>query len=422
MFKTRSCRISLILCLARFLKNSNFADLKPTNMKHTLLFALTLFLFMSCSTRRQVEKAVNSGNYNQAISNAINKLRNNKDAKRKQDIIVLLEDAYRKANARDLDAIAGLKASNNPEYYKRIYETYIALEDRQEAVRPLLPLYVDGKEVPFKFRNYDHQILVAKDKASDHLYEKAIAMLEYDDKPTIRDAYNTLEYIERINPNYENTRELISEARERGMAHVLVSIENSTAQVIPQALEDALLDFNTYGLNQFWMDYHTKKSPHKSFDYAMQLQLQQISMSPEQIKEREIIRERRVRDGWEYVLDANGNVKKDSLGNDIKVDKFVNVNASILEVQQFKASQMLGQIVIYDLQGNQLVDQFPIDSGFVFENFYATFTGDERALTDDDVLLTQGGPVPFPPNEQMIFDAGEDLKLQLKEILRQLRL
>lgn len=391
-------------------------------MKRIVLSALILVLLLSCSTRRQVEKAVNSGNYNQAIDNAIDKLRSNKDARRNEDIILLLQDAYNKANTRDHDAISGLKASKNPEYYKRIYETYDALDKRQEAIRPLLPLFVDGKEIGFKFKNYDSQILSAKDKASDHLYEQAIAMLEYEDKPTIREAYTTLDYIERINPNYEDTRELLAEARERGMAHVLVSIENSTAQVIPHSLEDALLDFNTYGLNQFWMAYHTKNSPQKSYDYAMQLVLQQITMSPEQVKEREILRERRVRDGWEYVLDVNGNVKKDSLGNDIKVDKFVNVNARLLETQQFKASQILGQVIILEMQNNQLIEQFPVESGFIFENFYASFTGDERALTDEDITLTQGAPVPFPPNEQMIFDAGEDLKLQLKDILRQVRL
>jgi hypothetical protein len=87
-----------------------------------------------------LKKALNSGNYNQAIANAVDKLRNNKDARRKADIIVLLKDAYDKANARDIDAISGLKASNNPEYYKRIYETYVALDLRQESIKPLLPL------------------------------------------------------------------------------------------------------------------------------------------------------------------------------------------------------------------------------------------------------------------------------------------
>ncbi|WP_240507434.1 hypothetical protein [Winogradskyella aurantia] len=391
-------------------------------MIRRLLLALLTISILSCSTRRQVEKALNSGNYNQAIANAVDKLRTNKDARRKADIIVLLKDAYDKANARDIDAISGLKASNNPEYYKRIYETYVALDLRQESIKPLLPLYVDEKEVRFKFKNYDHNIIVAKENVSDFLYEKAIALLELDDKVAIREAHSDLSYIERVNPNYEQTRALMAEAHERGIAHVIVTIENNTEQVIPRRLEDALLDFNTYGLDQFWTAYHSEISPQDSFDYAMQLQLQQINLSPEQVKEREILRERRVKDGWEYQLDRNGNVMKDSLGNDIKIDKFIEARARVFEVQQFKSSQILGQVVFLDVNNNALIKQFPIESGFIFENIYATFRGDDRALNDEDVVLTQGGPVPFPPNEQMIFDSGEDLKQQLKSIILQVRL
>jgi hypothetical protein len=65
---------------------------------------------------------------------------------------------------------------------------------------------VDDKEVRFKFKNYDHNIIVAKENVSDFLYEKAIALLELDDKAAIREAHSDLSYIERINPNYEQNK------------------------------------------------------------------------------------------------------------------------------------------------------------------------------------------------------------------------
>ncbi|NNL82869.1 MAG: hypothetical protein HKP28_05730, partial [Winogradskyella sp.] len=71
-----------------------------------------------------------------------------------------------------------------------------------------------------------------------------------------------------------------------------------------------------------------------------------------------------------------------------------------------------------DLPVRNTLERFTIDSGFIFENYYATFRGDRRALTRDDIVLVDGGPIPFPPNEQMIFDCGEDLKLKLKQIIK----
>lgn len=389
--------------------------------KITLLLVLVTFI-VSCGSKKKVERALTSGNYNKAISKAVKQLQTNKDAKRKQDYILLLKDAYDKANERDLDAITGLKTSKNPEFYRRIYEIYSALKNRQNTVKPLLPLRVNGREVFFKLDNYNGDISEARENVSDFYYEKGIALLEGNDKSQIREAYNTLAYIEDINPNYEETRELMQEAHERGTAHVIVAIGNQTNQIIPRRLEDALLDFNTYGLNQFWTEYHAYEKDSMRYDYAMQLQLARINIYPEQVREREILRQKEVKDGLQYKLDDNGNVMKDSLGNDIKEDKFINARARLLEVEQFKQSEILSNVVFTDLKTQETLEQFNIDSGFIFENFYATFRGDRRALTPEDRDLVRNRAIPFPTNKQMIFDSGKDLKLKLKDIISDYKL
>jgi hypothetical protein len=389
--------------------------------KITLLLVLMVFA-TSCVTKKKVERALTSGNYNEAISNAIDKLESNKDAKRNQDYILLLKDAYDKANTRDTDAIASLKASNNPELYKRIYETYTVLVKRQNAVKPLLPLRVNGKEVFFKSKDYNNDLSIARENVSDHFYEKGIDLLEGDDKFQIREAYSTLGYIEKINPNYEETRDLMQEAHERGTVHVVVSIQNQTNQIIPARLEDALLDFDTYGLNQFWAEYHAYTNDSLNYDYAMQLQLARITISPEQVREREVIRQRRIKDGWQYKLDSNNNVMKDSLGNDIKEDKFIDVRARLFEVTQYKEAQVVANVVFTDLKEQQTLEQFNIDSIFIFENLYARFRGDRRALTREDRDFVRQRAIPFPTNEQMVFETGEDLKAKLKAIIVDYRL
>ena len=389
--------------------------------KHTLI-VVTALLLLACSGKKQVAKALNTGNYNEAIYDALRRLQNNKDAKRNQEFKPMLKDAYLKANARDVEAITSLKASNNPEFYQRIYETFVALNERQNAIKPILPLIYNGREIKFKFVDYTENILAAREEVSNYKYEQSLELLETEDKALIRQAYSELAYIERINPNYEDTRELMQEAHERGTIHIAVAIENQTRQIIPQRLEAALLDFNTYGLDQFWMAYHGNPDPNGQYDYAMQLQLAQINISPERVREREFIRERDVKDGWQYRLDANGNVMKDSLGNDIKEDKIIRVRAQLFETIQEKSSQIIARVVFSDLQNNEIIENFPIDSGFVFENYFARFRGDKRALTPEDLDLIRNRAVPFPSNEQMVFDSGEDLKLKLKRIIQDYRL
>jgi len=386
-------------------------------MKKLLLLSVVFLLLIACNTKKQVEIAVNSGNYDRAINTALDKLRKNKDKKRNYDYVIMLQDAYYKVAERDLETIKHLKKDNNPETFRNIYELYLDLDARQEAIKPILPLNINGKNIPFTFNDYSNDIIGSKTQLADYLYEKGLDLLESDDKHIIRQAHSELSYLDRISPNYENTRDLLAEAHERGKDHILVSVHNDTQQVIPQRLEVELLNFDTYGLNKFWTEYHANKVPNLNYDYAMHLNLKQIDVSPERVNQREFLREKEVVDGWEYEKDSNGNVVKDSLGNDIKFEKIIKVRGRLYETIQTKTAEVIADVVYIDTQNNQPIDTFTIDSGFVFEHIFARYKGDKRALIKNDRQLLNKRRLPFPSNEQMVFDTGEDLKLQLKNII-----
>ncbi|WP_218841476.1 hypothetical protein [Winogradskyella undariae] len=386
-------------------------------MKQFLLLSVLFLALGSCSAKKQIQSAISTGNYDVAINDALEKLENNKEKKRKQEYIALLEEAYYKVLDEDLRAIKSLKRDGNPEQYKTIYNTYVDLEARQTAIKRVMPLEIDGEIINFKFNDYSKFLVEYRYKTSDYLIDQGIALLDSNDKYKAREAHNIFNYIETINPNFEENRSLIAEAHQKGMDFIYVSIENQTQQIIPQRLEAELLDFDTYGLDQFWTTYHASLDKNLDYDYGMQLQLKQINVSPERISERQILRQREIVDGWEYQLDRSGNVKKDSLGNDIKIDKIKNIKARFTEVLQTKSTQVLADVVYTDLKQNKIIDTFPIDSGFIFENVFGRYQGDRRALNADDRTILNQRQVPFPSDEDMVYDTGEDLKLKLKSII-----
>ncbi len=398
------------------------SHLKHTIMKRFLLLSVLVSVLVSCSAKKQMESAISNGNYDQAISEALRKLENNKDKKRKQDYIVLLKDAYYKVLEEDLQNVAHLKKDGNPEQYKTIYNIYVDLEERQNAIKRVLPLKINGRTLDLKFNDYSTEIVDYRYKTSDYLIDQGITLLDSEDKYNARKAYDIFSYIEHINPNFEETRSLITESHLKGTDFVNVSIVNETQQIIPQQLEAELIDFNTYGLDQFWTTYHAKVDETIEYDFAMQLQLKHINISPERINERQQLRERQIVDGWTYQLDANNNVAKDSLGNDIKIDKIINVRARFFEVLQTKSAQVIADVVYTDLKQNQVVDAFTIDSGFVFENVFGRYRGDERALSKNDRTLLRQRQMRFPTDAQMVLDTGNDLKLKLKDIISAYRL
>ena len=386
-------------------------------MKRFLLLSVLVLVLASCSAKKQMESAISHGNYDQAINDALRKLENNKDKKRKQDYVVMLEDAYYKILEQDLQSITHLKKDGNQEHFKKIYTIYLDLDARQNAIKRAMPLKINGKTLQLKFNDYSSEIVDYRYKTSDYLIGQGIALLDSEAKYNARKAYDIFKYIERINPNFEENRSLMTEAHQKGTDFVNVSIVNETEQVIPQHLEAELVDFNTYGLDQFWNVYHSNKDETIDYDFAMQLQLKRINISPERINERQLLREREIVDGWAYQLDRDGNVTKDSLGNDIKIDKIINIRARFVEVIQTKSAQVIADVVYTNLKKNQIIDAFTIDSGFVFENVFGRFRGDERALNRTDRNLLKRRQIQFPSNSQMVIDTGDDLKLKLKAII-----
>ena len=139
-------------------------------MKKLLRLSVVFLLLIACNTKKQVEIAVNSGNYDRAINTALDKLRKNKDKKRNYDYAIMLQGAYYKVVERDLENIAHLKKDNNPETFRKIYEMYLDLDARQNAIKPILPLKVNGKKIAFEFNNYSDDILDSKNKVSDYTY------------------------------------------------------------------------------------------------------------------------------------------------------------------------------------------------------------------------------------------------------------
>ncbi|NER13343.1 hypothetical protein GWK08_07830 [Leptobacterium flavescens] len=389
-------------------------------MKKLLLLFLLGSFAISCSSVKKSQKALNIGDYDQAIDIALNKLRNNKNRKGNQPLIYQLEEAYKRVTERDLEQISFLKKDGNPANLEIIYNTYLKLDRRQQLIKPLLPLYMveENRNARFKFENYSNDIISTKNELSEHLYAQASEVLQQSRrKYDYRKAYDDFKYLDQINPGYRDINAKMEEAHFKGTDFVKVALYNDTDKVIPRRLESEMLNFNTYGINDMWTVYHSNPQDKIKYDYEMELAFKQINISPEQIREKEIIKEKRIKDGWKYLYDDDGNAVKDSLGNKIKVDKFRKVKCILYQFTQFKAVQVNGNVAFKDLNTKQVVNSYPLSSEFVFEHIYADYDGDKRALEDSYLKLIKVREVPFPSSEQMIYDAGEDLKQRLKNII-----
>lgn len=389
-------------------------------MKKALLSPLLLFFLISCGGVKKTQEALNLGNYGNAINKAIKNLSENKTKKSNQPYVLLLEEAFKKNYERELQQIAFLKKENNPANYEVIFNTYSNLKSIQQRIRPLMPLRVieEGRDANFMFKNYDEEIINSKRELSEYLYNNATALLENGSyKEDFRNAFEQFSYLNELSPNYKDTALKIEESHNKGLDYVQVVMINDSEQIVPERLEQELLNFNTYGLNDLWTVYHTNAIESIKYDYAMEVAFRDIKISPEQVTEKQISKEKQIKDGYKYATNSEGVVLKDSLGNKIKVDKFKTVKCNYYQFTQHKMVEVVGNVSFLDLEKQQQINTYPLASQFIFNHVYAKHQGDKSALEDEMVPLLELSAVPFPSNEQMVYDAGEDLKARLKNIL-----
>lgn len=371
------------------------------------LLLIICFVLSSCTSSR---KLLEKGKYDQAIEKSVKALR--KDPGDTKEFNVLKE-AYQKANYFDNDRIAYLKNEGRSENWLEIYTLYSQLESRQNWIESL-PGNLPNR---FELVDYDEYLIDSKENAAEFAYQKGMEYLDRGDKESARLAYREFEEVQYLYGDYKNVAQHMQEARFLGTSHVLFRVENNSEVLLPRDFDYELRKISLKDLNDQWTNYDTYADTSLVYDYYIELNLDDIRISPERIDKESYTETAEIQDGLKYVFDENGNVKKDSLGNDIKVPNMITVSADITESRQFKHGIISGSLDYIDLNTDQLLKTEDISVDAIFEHFSAVFSGNEKALSEETKRKLRSRPVPFPSDESLLLDAAELLKNESKAIV-----
>lgn len=368
--------------------------------------SLSLSLLTSCAS---VDKMVESGDYDGAIRLATQKLAGKK--KKKEEYVIALEKGFEKITRQDMASIDARSLSNRAEDWESIIRTARNIQSRQDRIEPLLPLVSeDGYQAKFTFVQTDKIINEAKDKLVS-LYENRLIELvkaaRAGNKSSAREAYDLLNHMKAINADYVRP-ELKDEMRQLGINHVIVSMENNSQAFIPNSVVDELMTNDFSRNNGDWNRFYLSNVDGLVPDFSIKLKIQEIYVTPDGGQERRADYSKEIVDGWEYVLDARGNVLKDSLGNDVKRDKLVRVNATVLELVQSKKALLRSRVEIVNEHTGQQICSENIEVEEIFSHVARNIIGDDRAL--DPNMRTRIQPLPFPSESDLIRDAFRGLK------------
>jgi len=386
-------------------------------IKNITLVFISLLIISSCSSAKKAEKSIESGDYDKAFNIAVTKLSEDKHKKSHQKLIPSLQEAYKKANERDIHKINQYKKLKDLSYLKEIYALYVAMDVRQDEVLMLQPLYYNNSEVTFKTKNYTKDIEKSLKEYSSHLYSTGTKQLA-GSKIDARSAYKTFNDLEFVNPSYvSNVGDLIRQAKVKGSSLVLLKLLNNIQEITTIEHTDELMRISESNMSNKWVIYHKEKDSTVSYDYEVSVAIDQFHITPEQVNTETVQQQARIKDGWEYVYDGNGNVMKDTLGNDIKRDKIITVQAEVKMFQQVKAGKVDGKVSIQNISTNSLMSNTPMFGEAKFENVFAQFRGDQRAIEQKYHKALQNKEVPFPSDSEFVKYALAEYRAKLLQLL-----
>lgn len=382
-------------------------------MKKIFVFLVTVLLLSSCGS---TTKKLQQGDYDAVVDKTVKKLIRNADA----DDAAEMDRAYKMANERDLERIKFLAMENNPDNYDEIFRRYNMLKERQRKVRTVTPLSVKGMTYNYDYVDYDATMIEAKRKAADFFYNNGKGLLENAlQKQDYRDAYYQLmKASEYSGGQFQDIDALIYDARMKGISRVIVEVNNQSPLQLPPQVEEDLISFDTKGLGNEWVEYHFKHvDENATYDYAVFVKLLSIMVSPDNVKDVDQIFKKNINDGFDYVLDANGNVMRDTAGNDIKVQKFKEINCTLIETQQLKTVEIRGEVEILSMNPDRLIQKEPFGASNQFEHSSARAIGDVGALTEEALKKTQVEKLPFPSDVDMVMMCTETIKPAIRNAI-----
>jgi hypothetical protein len=274
----------------------------------------------------------------------------------------------------------------------------------------LLPVYYsNGNKADIELFNLSAALEESRQNAAQSYYDQGLKLLNSGNKSSIRQSLDYFNASKKFYINYKDVNELMQQALDKGKNYVLLLVEKNPTLMLPLSFEQSILDNVKLTQNEQWVNINYRRKENIIYDYVVKLNLYDIVVSPDAVKELQNTEEKLKEDGWQYVLDTHGNVRKDSLGNDIKVPKYTKINCLVKETRMNKNAQVFGDVTIYDAQTKEYVKNQKCVGNALFDYSYIQIYGDKNALSEATLKKLGNPPILFPTTFEMVERSKNEL-------------
>ena len=422
-------------------------------MKRFLLYSLLLsvILLESCSSGK---KQLEFGNYEESVRLSINRLRKSPNNKKAAET---LRQAYPYAVEFHLDNISKLKTSQDRFKWDRITQSYGMLNNlhndlmRCPRCRQIIP---DSRDFRPEYEN-------AANQAAEERYVAGVEAMDQNTREAAREAYLHFKRVEELKANYKDTRRRMDDALWMATLKVVVepipvavrnleisaeffenkfheyiksnninefvrffTIDEAQAMNIEQPDQVILMSFDEFTVGQVYFKEREVQAVNDSVVVATYMRPVDNGGSSSEVKitichkppgEPENVQTIQVAqsalqahiDHGDAIGPCQGDPDPGAQQDEpemVEEKVYTTVRARLFVYTKTLTSNGVLDFKIIDPNTNSVISQEKMPGQFVWQTEWATFNGDERALTDRQLNLTRLREVPPPPPQALFVE------------------
>ena len=351
---------------------------------HSLL-ALLVLTIVSCATGKN---ALEKGNYETALDRAINRLQSNPDNKKSQDVLI---EGYRLASNYHMDYIRMLAVNNDPNKWEATYYQYKQLNSYYRQIQrcPACLSLVMPK-------SYISEESEAARKAAEYQIELGNNALATNTIEGGRRAFKHFNFALNFDRNVPKIDSLLTDARNMGTVRVLIE---------PIPIHSRSLELTNEYFENRVIEYLDRFSQGRFVQFFTVDEAEQIDLQPDQIVSMQfddfVL-------GQTLIESKTKEVKRDSVvvgqftdDKGVKHDVYNTVKAELTINRKTLSSQGVMNFEIRDAYTNRILTNRKLPSKDVWVHEWASFNGDARALTRDEIEMSKLKELPPPPPQTL---------------------
>ena len=352
-----------------------------------LLILMFVFAVASCASPSKLYK---TGMYEQAVTEAVRKLRSSPDKRKHQDVLV---QAYPMAVQMALRDVNNALQSNSITRYDVVINRYERLNRLAKEIYTCPKAY---QLIPAP-REFHTELTQTKGIAAEHYYTQGVKALN---ERTVQQARNAHQYFLKTNEYVRGYRDVLSkidEALFAAMLHVVVLAPQTPERFQISAeffYSNLVTEMNKTNQKKYVHFYTPQEAQNDGMNDPHQLiALDFIDFTVGNIRESKSSQDLK-RDSIPIEIEING--RKSTAYTTAKAN-FTTYKREIISAGKLR-------VQVIDASNKRVVEQRTFEGSYTWTSIWGSYSGDDRALSDEQKKLAARQASLPPPNQDLFVE------------------